>query len=348
LEPCLVGLGDAREERYERPMRAWWVTCAVLVACGTAESDPTLAGGGAAGGSGGAGAGGGAGGGGSGGSPGECPHYADGASRGLVAGDGLVELSGVVASRAHSGVLWAHNDSGDEARVFALRAADAAHLGTYAVVGATARDWEAIAIGPHGGADAIFIGDIGDNERVRAAIDVYVVPEPAVSAEQSFTAADAPGAITVTLGYPEGAENAEALLVDPASGDLYLLTKSDTGVSDVYRKAAPHVADEVAVLERVATLLPRPGDPHVTAADISPDGARILVRSYDRAFLYLRAAGSSVAAALAAAPCDVPHADEVQGEAIAFAADGSGYFSVSENPDADPDSPQPLWLFAAE
>src|SRR5205085_11138386 len=44
---------------------------------------------------------------------------------GTLADPALVEASGVVESRARSGVLWVHNDSGDTARVFAITKAGA-------------------------------------------------------------------------------------------------------------------------------------------------------------------------------------------------------------------------------
>jgi hypothetical protein len=354
--PSQTPLGHTALERYTRGMRSAWGVICVLVACGGSDGESTAPGaggggsGGASGGQGGSpGGGGGVGGDGGGtagmGGSGGCPSFAAGVSQGVLDGDGLVEVSGIAASRAHPGVIWAHNDSGDEARVFALRASDAALIGTYSVTGATATDWEDIAVGPHAGGDAVFIGDIGDNDHERSSVRVYVLPEPAATPEQAYTEAAAPGAIQVTLTYPAGAQNAESLLVDPVSGDLFILTKTNGGVSDVYRKAAPHAVG-VFPLELVATLLPRPGDPNVTGADISPDGSRILVRSYDRVFLYPRLASATIADALSAAPCDVPQEDEPQGEAITFAADGLGYFTASENEDGNPNETQPLWFFA--
>ena len=55
------------------------------------------------------------------------------------------ELSGLVLSRSQPGVLWAHNDSGDRARVFALRP-NGSVLADLDVPGAEAVDWEDIAI----------------------------------------------------------------------------------------------------------------------------------------------------------------------------------------------------------
>src|SRR2546427_279731 len=76
----------------------------------------------------------------------------------------LFEASGIAVSRAHPGVLWTHNDSGDSATVYAITLAGNL-LATYRVPGATAVDWEDIALGPcpeHAGR-CLFIADTGDN-----------------------------------------------------------------------------------------------------------------------------------------------------------------------------------------
>src|SRR5438093_1205538 len=42
------------------------------------------------------------------------------------------------------------------------------------------------------------------------------------------TAASIKGARTITLNYPDGTYNAEAMFVDPVTGDLFILTKAST------------------------------------------------------------------------------------------------------------------------
>src|SRR2546427_1152391 len=72
----------------------------------------------------------------------------------------LTESSGVVASRAHPGILWTHNDSGDGPYLYAtdLHGTD---RGVVKVTGARNVDWEDIARGPCPGqarvADCIYI-----------------------------------------------------------------------------------------------------------------------------------------------------------------------------------------------
>ena len=64
--------------------------------------------------------------------------------------------------------------------------------------------------------------------------------------------------------------------------------------------------------------------------DIAADGSAILVRTYVEAHWWHRRPGQSVAQALGGAPCRVPLRPEPQGESIAWATHGNGYYTVSE------------------
>ncbi|MCB1258685.1 MAG: hypothetical protein KDB26_16350, partial [Microthrixaceae bacterium] len=71
----------------------------------------------------------------------------------------------------------------------------------------------------------------------------------------------------------------------------------------------------------------------VTAADLSPDGSAIAVRAYGSEFLFDRDVNESIIDALSGEPCTGPMIAEVQGEAIAFAADGRSYMTIPEGAD---------------
>ena len=92
-------------------------------------------------------------------------EFGPGRRAGIVRSELIREASGIVASRRNPGVLWVHNDSGDMARVFAITASGE-FLGVCNIAGATARDWEDIAIGPGPDPDQhyLYLGDIGDNQ----------------------------------------------------------------------------------------------------------------------------------------------------------------------------------------
>src|SRR6185503_17529847 len=100
---------------------------------------------------------------------------------GMITAKNLAEVSGITPSRSAPGGWWVHNDSGDQARLYALDASGKL-LGTFNVTGAKNRDWEDIASGPGlDGAPALYIADIGDNESKRDDLVIYRVKEPDLS-----------------------------------------------------------------------------------------------------------------------------------------------------------------------
>jgi hypothetical protein len=242
---------------------------------------------------------------------------------GTVTATAIVEASGLVASGREADVFWINNDSGDRARLYAVRKTGEL-IASVDVRGASADDWEAIATGPSAsGAPALFIGDIGDNEAARANVTVYVVPEPAL--------APAPTSVTVearhVFRYDDGPHNAEALLVDPSSGEITIVTKSSDGRSGIY-------VGRGATLVRAGELLFGQGalglDRLVTDGAVSKGGDLIALRTPHSAFLWHRAPGSTIAESLLTPPCPLVVAAEPQGEAIAFSLDGAEYFTTSE------------------
>lgn len=256
-----------------------------------------------------------------------CTQWSTPRDAGLVPAD-LNELSGLVASREQPGVLYAHNDSGDSARFFALSATTGALLETFTLTGATATDWEDITIGPCAVGTCVYLGDIGDNNQVRTNYAVYRVPEPHVSSGTQPVAWE-----RLPFQYPNGDKhNSESLFMHP-SGTLYLITKEPTGKSSVYR--FPTLDPNATVtLEFVAQLsVPATGDSQLTGAAVNVCGTAVLLRMYNRLVeLRLPSDATNFEDIFAVTPVQVPVAAEDQGEAVAYAFDGQGYFTSSESP----------------
>ena len=259
-----------------------------------------------------------------------CDGTLVGTTVGTLTDDSLVEVSGIAASARNPGTLWMHNDSGDSARVAAV-AESGDTRATYSVTGAAAEDWEDMAVGPGpvAGESYLYLGDIGDNGADRDDIVVYRIPEPTIAGGGSQTLA---GAEALTLRYPDGARNAEALFVDPSSGELYLIEKSgDGGPVDIFRAPANLAAGSTTELSRVGILdLPGGSSSSVTGAAITNDGTAIAVRTYGDVRIWTRDVGQSIVAALDGDACRGPRPSERQGEAVTFLPDGSGYYTVSE------------------
>ena len=254
----------------------------------------------------------------------------------------LVEASGLAVSRTNEGVLWAHNDSGDTARVFAF-GEDGGRLGTFKLVGAEAVDWEDMALGPDvddagvpvADRDALYLADIGDNDAVRSNVTLYRVSEPEVAPGANAGRVRLDDVEAYPFVYPDGPQDAEALFIDPTDASFYVIEKSlSGGPVGVYRGSIEGWnADAAAMptLERVGTFRPgRTIAASVTGADMTPAGDAIAVRTYGGVHLFARPEGTSVADALSAELCRGPVPVEAQGEAVALTPAGDAYFTLPE------------------
>jgi hypothetical protein len=221
------------------------------------------------------------------------------------------ELSGLVHSPSHAGLLWSHDDSGSPPVLYGLTA-NGRVVARPTVTGAQEVDWEDIAAGP---GPTLYIGDIGDNERSRTSIDIYRVAEPLPGAR-----ATAP-ATRLRLRYADGAHDAETLLVDPLRGDIIVVTKS-LGGATAYRVSG-------ATLRRIGDL---PSAGFVTGGDVSADGHVVAIRGYDRVWVWVRRGREPLSTTLRRAPCSSPTSllPEGQGEALALAPDGRSFMTVAE------------------
>ena len=250
----------------------------------------------------------------------------------------LNEVSGLAQSRTNPGVFWVHNDSGDEPRIYAV-GRSGAWLGTYTLAGAAAIDWEDMAIGPAAsGRSYLYLADIGDNNARRSSVRVYRVNEPVVGANQSPVTGTLPSVTSYDFVYDDGPRDAEGFMVDPLTNDFYIVSKREPDGNHLYRAVSPS-ANRMNTLERVGGF----STTGTTGADISPDGLQVLIRRYSStidassppalAGSYWRRPDKSVSlVTLLKQPGQtVPLVAETQGEAIAFAADGQGFYTTSEH-----------------
>ena len=249
----------------------------------------------------------------------------------------LDQLSGLVASRSQPGVLFAHEDSTGAPIVYGLDASGRALL-ALTLEGAPNTDWEDIAVGPGpDGSNQLFIGDIGDNPvrtggAPRAEIQVLRFPEPPLSPSAAFAERSLTDVDVLRFTYPEGVHESETLMVQPRTGDLFIVTRSTTGDSRVYRAPATTPVDTPTVLEEVARVAFAPSGQGAlaTAGDISPSGDRILLRTYTDIYLWPVAPGTPLEAAFRLEPRVIPWAVEPQGEALTFTADGNAWLAAGE------------------
>lgn len=177
----------------------------------------------------------------------------------------IVESSGLVVA---DGLVVTVNDSGDEARVFTV---DPATGETVGVTRWNAEVTDVEALAPAGDGQ-VWVGDIGDNAAARDTISVTRVPVGVGDRTVEAT--------TYRLGYPDGASDAEALLMHPVTGRLYVVTK---GVFGGVVHVAPEELQEGRVnpLRRVVRTMPV-----VTDGAFLPGGDHVVLRDYSRAVVY--------------------------------------------------------------
>ena len=201
----------------------------------------------------------------------------------------LRESSGVARSRAIPHILFTINDSGNDPVIFATDSSGRA-IGRWLVPGVTNRDWEAITIGRCPAGSCIYLGDIGDNREQQAAVTIYRLREP-VRIERFRGAPDETpiDLETLLLRYPDGPHDTEAMWVD-RDGNLSLVTKGRTGGISLFRVPATAWEKRGTVVATRVQLLPLRPDQSlgrwVTDAALSPDGARVAIRTYTELYLF--------------------------------------------------------------
>lgn len=235
----------------------------------------------------------------------------------------LVESSGVTPSVRRPGVLWTHNDSGDDARLYATDSAGE-DLGSVRVAGARNTDWEDLGAGTCAGAagSCLYIADIGDNRRSRDHILIYRVAEPDPPTRASDTLREVPLALATVLRYPDHPHDAEAIVVDH-SARVFVITKEIFGRPRMFRvppRDAPQRPGAADTL-RFVGLLDIASDLArlrvVTGAAVSPEGDVLVVRTYS-SLHFFRLRGDSLPAPLTPPEgLTIPFV-EPQGEGVAF------------------------------
>jgi len=254
------------------------------------------------------------------------------------------EASGLAISRRFPDRLYHINDSDITGRFFITNFAGR-NTRTVSVTGFRPRDTEDLALGPcDTTTDCLFIGDIGDNNRVRKDIEIIVVEERA----------DFPAEVRirsrVRARYPDAPHDAESMAVHP-DGDIYILTKNlelnglrlAVGPARLYRLRRDqwrNSRNAIETMELVMTLdfaklLPRSllGGRLPTGMDISPDGKRVLVLTYQDAvefFVDLSTLPTSEIWKEGQHYRRIPLLVLQQQEAISFTPDGKAFIYTTE------------------
>ncbi|MFD0558824.1 hypothetical protein FB566_4780 [Stackebrandtia endophytica] len=243
----------------------------------------------------------------------------------------LGELSGLAA--APGGGYYAISDgSADQQTLDVFQIDDqCAVTNVLSYFNINPRDPEDLAVDANG---MLWVADIGDN----------LAERPTAAIHQVDTAGNG---MTYRFTYPDGPHDAEAMLLQPDGIPIFV--SKGLGESTLYRATGPLDANnpDGGQLENVGTITIKatetPGGPSevggvplgavpsvmITGGAVSPEGDRVVLRTYTDAYEWAVTDGDIVAAINDTDPVITPLPDEPQGEAITFASDGT-YVTGSE------------------
>jgi hypothetical protein len=243
-----------------------------------------------------------------------------GKAQGTLTNPLLEEVSGLVLSQRYPNRMYLHTDSGGEAAVYVIDTLGN-ELGKIDLPGIKNRDWEDIALGQGpNGISYLYLADVGDNDGKYDEIYLLRFPEPELI--QPLLSASIEQAV---LNYVGGPRDAETLLADPISGDLFLVSKRES-------KSALYQVP-LSAFQGVKQSLQKIYEFDFTGAvggDVSKDGSQVLIKTYFQVFYWQRDMGQTLLQALQGPAIRLPYTPEPQGEAIGFNYFGNAYFTLSE------------------
>ncbi|WP_185716396.1 PE-PGRS family protein [Larkinella knui] len=232
------------------------------------------------------------------------------------------EASGMVASRTMDGRLWVQEDSGNPAEINLLTTNGKLEK-RFPVPGASNRDWEDLAIGPgpQDGVSYLYLADIGDNLKQNDVNYIYRFAEPKNTNESVG------GVERISFRYSDGARDAEAILLDPQTRDLWIVSKAEEKVH-LYRLPYPQSTSDVIKADYYGEIPLS----LITGGSVSSDGNEIVLISYLGAYHWRRKSGQSVADALQKNTYKSLATDPlgIQSEAICFDKNSNGYYTLPE------------------
>ena len=237
----------------------------------------------------------------------------------------LNKVSGMAASKKNEGFIWVNNEHGDMARIFLLDTMG--NIARYFYLKhARNVDWEDMAVGPGPISDEsyLYIGDIGSidkNHPPRQTIDIYRFKEPSLNdADSLITEYD-----KIVMQYPDTTHDAETLMIDPLSKNIYIITNKESNVG-VYE--APNLIRYNQNI-KLSYLGKLPFE-MITAGDISPSGNEILLKNYLAIFYWKRQPNQTIFQTLVQEHQLIRYAREPLGKALTWKKDGNGFYTLSK------------------
>lgn len=282
----------------------------------------------------------------------------------------LQEISGGDCCRlaVNAGKAVVVSDSPQNALTI-LNLSDATTVGTITLTGASANDYEELASCMIDGVARWVVGDFGDNGNVRTSIDLIFFTEIEFTGNHSVTPT------VVNCIFPPGNlpthKDAECLIFDPVDRKIYIIVKRDA-TQRVYSLPyqTSYTGQQTLTYEGVMTSIPSSTTTplgatlcYAVGSTISPDATEIVVKGYDKAYLFRRDVRTqTVMQALqtslfeitaytgggSGSPKKSHPSAEPQGETVFYSADGRDLYFASEYLSAEGSSATTFPLLKAE
>jgi hypothetical protein len=235
----------------------------------------------------------------------------------------LKETSGLAASITNPQMLWIHNDKGNNAEIYLVDKSLNIQL-TVILDGVSNRDWEDITIGP--GPDStktyLYVGDIGDNDAIFPFKNIYRFVEPTFQDNNEMTISNFD---IITFKLEGSVKDTESLFIDAKSKNLYLISKREEPVF-LYELKYPQLSGDTLTASKMFSLAFK----EIVGADRFSKNGDMLMKNYTNIYYWENKNSEDVLTLLKQNPIEIPYEKEPQGEAIAWATDGAGFYTLSE------------------
>jgi len=245
--------------------------------------------------------------------------------KGIINNKKLNEISGIAASQINRDIFWVHNDSGNKNYIYAINS-KAEVVAIFELMGVKNRDWEDIAVssGPKG-KSYIYVADIGDNKAIYKTKYIYRFAEPLIMSKKNHKKRIITKIDKITFQYPDGKRDAETIMVDPIKKDIYIISKREKNVN-VYLLPYPQSLKKIII----PTMIGKINTSLIVSGDISNSGNMVLIKNYNKVFYWKKRKNELLQNIFKRKPEILPYMLEPQGEGICWAANGKGYYTISE------------------
>jgi len=265
--------------------------------------------------------------------------YDSASAHATLPGTLLLEISGLSPSGASENILWAHNDSGDAAQIYAVHT-NGTHLATVQLSGVNATDFEdmASAACPDGNGFCLYIADVGDNRHQRETLQIHILKEPSVDETLSTQLISQAIDTTINLTFTGEKPNIEAFVVNAQNHQGYLFEKAENQMPRLFKVDLQ--GDAQQTLDHITTFstprLPNGVDftTIITAGAYHTNAKRLVLKTYAAIFEYRFIGDQTIESITEVTPITISERPnwELQGEAITYSYWGDAILSASEDP----------------